>query len=268
MKKNLRFSQTTTISAILLLTLSLFSAPALSDDIAYNTSWTINIINDETSTTKTFTIGDLLAMPKSSVSAELYCFGVFVISGNWGGVSLGQLCTAAQIETQSDYIILDFLASDSYAVSLNYAKSEKPQWENLIIAYELDGTPIAESLRLILPGVNGEQWIAWITQIKITQINQTTTPSPSSPPPTQPSQTPKATSPSTQTPLPTLVQPENPASPLPTMPAESENNSNLQTTDSNENAASSDHLLILVIVFVALTIGVGSFIFWKKKGYL
>jgi outer membrane biosynthesis protein TonB len=38
---------------------------------------------------------------------------------------------------------------------------------SVIIAYEVDGLPLSEMLRLVLPGENGNQWIALITSISM-----------------------------------------------------------------------------------------------------
>ena len=39
--------------------------------------------------------------------------------------------------------------------------------KDVIIAYELDGSPLPEVLRLVVPNANGESWISMITSISI-----------------------------------------------------------------------------------------------------
>ena len=42
--------------------------------------------------------------------------------------------------------------------------------ENVILSYQLDGEPLAEGLRLVIPEANGNVWIAGITQIIVTAL--------------------------------------------------------------------------------------------------
>jgi len=107
-----------------------------------------------------FTYAQLLAMPKTVVDAGLYCDGALVTYGNWGGVLLSSLLTQAQVT--SEVCSIHFAASDGYAVAIPIDLAMQPQ---IIIAYEREGQPLAERLRLIIPEANGGAWIAKITQI-------------------------------------------------------------------------------------------------------
>ena len=118
----------------------------------------------------TLSVSDLMAMPKTIVDAELLCFGRSIKGGSWGGVQLGLLLEAAGlVENPAS---LRFYASDGYSIYVsNYFISQ----EDVIIAYELDGADLYETLRLVIPGVNGESWISMITVISVdttTYVNQ------------------------------------------------------------------------------------------------
>ena len=101
-----------------------------------------------------------MAMPESTVSAALYCYGSLVTSGNWGGVSLSYLLQQAGMDPSVSSI--DFRAQDGYTVQIPLQVAMQP---SVIIAYENDGSPLSEGLRLVVPGANGNIWITLITSI-------------------------------------------------------------------------------------------------------
>ncbi len=102
----------------------------------------------------------LLEMPKTIVNADLYCNGALLTYGNWGGVLLSHLLTQAQATPEVSSI--QFVATDGYGVAIPIDLAMQPQ---LIIAYEKDGIPLTEGLRLIVPGANGAVWISGIASI-------------------------------------------------------------------------------------------------------
>jgi hypothetical protein len=107
-----------------------------------------------------FSYTQLFEMPKTAVYAELYCDGALTTYGNWSGVLLSYLLTQAQATPEVGSI--QFVASDGYRVAIPINIAMQPQ---IIIAYEKDGQPLTEGLRLILPESNGAAWIAKITSI-------------------------------------------------------------------------------------------------------
>jgi DMSO/TMAO reductase YedYZ molybdopterin-dependent catalytic subunit len=106
------------------------------------------------------TFDELLAMPRSTVSAELDCPGFFVIDGNWTGVKLGLVLEKAGFDPNAT--LVKFFAQDGYEVSLSMGDAMRG---DVIIAYEKDGEPLPETTRLVIPGTIGSQWISKITQI-------------------------------------------------------------------------------------------------------
>lgn len=107
-----------------------------------------------------FSHAQLLEMPKTVEYAELYCDGALATYGNWSGVLLSYLLTQAEATSQVNSI--QFIASDGYRVAIPISLAMQPQ---IIIAYEKDGQPLPEGLRLIIPRANGSSWIAMITTI-------------------------------------------------------------------------------------------------------
>lgn len=114
--------------------------------------------------TRNFTYSQLLAMPQISVNASLYCYGTLVTDGDWSGVSLVYLLQQAEADPAQASSI-NFVASDGYSVTIPI---EVAMRRDVIVAYEKDSTPLSEGLRLVIPGVNGNIWIAMITVISMT----------------------------------------------------------------------------------------------------
>ena len=103
-------------------------------------------------------------MPKTTVLADLYCYGNLLTTGIWGGVQLSYLLD--QTGARSYVNSIHFIARDSYTVSIPMQVAQAPQ---TILAYEKDGQPLSEALRLVLPGANGASWIAQIISITMSE---------------------------------------------------------------------------------------------------
>jgi sulfite oxidase len=105
-------------------------------------------------------------MPKTTVHAELSCYGTPVSSGDWEGVKLSDLLTVVGLDPSATSV--DFKAQDGYAVSIPIEMALRP---DVIVAYDLNGLPLSETLRLVVPNSNGNIWISMIVQISLsTQI--------------------------------------------------------------------------------------------------
>lgn len=122
-------------------------------------------ITNLSGTTTNYSYDQLLAMPMSDVNTPLYCYGILKTTGDWQGVSLGYLLQQTGVDPS--VASLDFLASDGYKVSIPMQLAALP---SVIIAYERDGLMLSEGLRLVLPGMNGNLWIAAITSISMSTI--------------------------------------------------------------------------------------------------
>ena len=150
------------IATSILLTFLLFPliTPALAST-ASNTQWNLPITS-LSGTTINLTYDDLLAMPKTVVSADLACYGNPISSGAWGGVKLVDILNQAGIDPS--VVSVEFTAQDGYSVSLPINTAIRT---DIIVAYDLDGAPLTEVLRLVVPEANGNIWIAMITSIKM-----------------------------------------------------------------------------------------------------
>ena len=150
------------IATSILLTFFLFPliTPALAS-IASNTQWNLPITS-LSGTTINLTYDDLLAMPKTITSGDLSCYGNLISSGSWGGVKLVDILNQAGIDPSVASI--DFTAQDGYSVSIPINTAMRT---DIIVAYDLDGAPLTEILRLVVPEANGNIWIARITSISM-----------------------------------------------------------------------------------------------------
>lgn len=129
--------------------------------VADDSEWRL-IVDGAVSQPLNLTISELEAMPSTTVNADLYCYSSLVSAGNWVGVRLGLLLETAGLQDGVGY--LQFFASDGYSTLLDIPTAMQ---ENVIIAYKLNKQPVREFLRLVIPGANGDKWIALITRITV-----------------------------------------------------------------------------------------------------
>ena len=113
-----------------------------------------------------FTTDQLLAMPKASTNADLWCYTELITTGTWGGVTLTELLS--HVNSTSEVASLQFSASDGYKVTIPI---ELAKQKDVIVAYELDGQTLTEGLRLVLPGYNGAAWISGIEKIVLSELS-------------------------------------------------------------------------------------------------
>lgn len=112
---------------------------------------------------------DLVAMPQTTENAVLRCVGnpsVTLAYGNWTGVSLKFLLEQAEVSPGAAKVA--FLASDGFTTDLPLATAMDG---NVILAYELNGAPLNETIRLVVPGEWGYKWICQVTNIKLVNFD-------------------------------------------------------------------------------------------------
>jgi len=111
------------------------------------------------------TFDELVAMPRSTVNAELYCVGApnhLIAKGNWTGVRLGLILERAGVYPEAIKVAL--YAEDGFTTDLTVTTAMR---EDIILAYEKDGEPLPEELRLVVPGKWGYKWIRQVTHIEL-----------------------------------------------------------------------------------------------------
>jgi DMSO/TMAO reductase YedYZ molybdopterin-dependent catalytic subunit len=111
------------------------------------------------------TFDDLRAVPTSTVYAKLYCVdwpSTPIAEGNWTGVRLGLILEEAGVSLEAVKVAL--YADDGYTTDLALTTAMR---DDIILAYERDGEPLAENLRLVVPGKWGYKWIRGLTHIEL-----------------------------------------------------------------------------------------------------
>ena len=113
------------------------------------------------------TYDEIRCLPKVQESPLLVCPGFFEDQANWAGTPIKGVLALAGI--QEGATAVTFVAdSDKYEVTLPLDKALEAQ--NLL-AYEWEGQPLPRyhgfPFRLVLPDMEGNQWIKWITEIRV-----------------------------------------------------------------------------------------------------
>ncbi len=111
------------------------------------------------------TFEEITVMPRSTVNATLFCVDSAnypVAKGNWTGVRLGLILGSAGVSTES--VKVAFYAEDGFSTDLTVATAMR---EDIILAYERDGAPLPEKLRLVVPGKWGYKWISSVNRIEL-----------------------------------------------------------------------------------------------------
>ena len=198
-------------------------------------------------------LSDLAAMPKSTVYADLYCYGMIVTSGYWGGVNLALLLNTAGLDRNTGTI--QFRATDGYSINLPI---EEAMQENVIIAYEKDDQPLPEGLRLVVPWANGNVWISKITSISQTNaiLSGSQLPTPISPP------MPEYTIPRQQSPPP---EPKNQSTTPSTTPPSNNQPQPEPQQDSPGSILPKEYGYLIVSAIVAATAAATGYLFYKRR---
>ncbi|MBN1244398.1 molybdopterin-dependent oxidoreductase [Candidatus Bathyarchaeota archaeon] len=221
-----------------------------------NSGWTLRI-DIESNETVILSLDDLAAMPKTIVQADLFCEGEYLTGGAWGGVKLGDLLE--NVGFNGSTADLQFYASDGYTTTYSFSDATP---ENVIIAYELGGSGLQEKLRLVIPGANGEAWIALIAAITINGPTYIPLPNPHAasivpdqPSALQPSPTPK--------PSPTS-EPKDQTTPQPTDSPPANQQAQQQDT-SSYNIQTDYNQLALPAIIIAATVATGYLLYKRRK---
>jgi DMSO/TMAO reductase YedYZ molybdopterin-dependent catalytic subunit len=114
-------------------------------------------------------IREMLSMPRSTINSEIYCLpaptvslGFLVDSGNWTGVPLSFILEKARLSKEATKVAL--YAEDGFTTDLTIAAVMD---EGVIVAYEKDGEPLSNKLRLVVPGMWGYKWIHSLVRIEV-----------------------------------------------------------------------------------------------------
>ncbi len=112
------------------------------------------------------TLDNIKEMPETTVHAVLSCVATGPLSprieGDWTGVKLNYILRKAHVKENA--IKVAFYAKDGFKTDL---PTETARRDDILLAYERDGTPLTENLRLVVPGKWGYKWIKWLEKIEL-----------------------------------------------------------------------------------------------------
>lgn len=131
---------------------------------AADPEWTV-IVDGFVESPLNLTIDDIAAMPPSTVYGVLICVGLPTSpleEGYWIGVRLGFILEQAGVSPEA--VKVAFYADDGFTTDLPVTTAMR---DDIILAYEKDGEPLAENLRLVVPCKWGYKWIRDLTHIEL-----------------------------------------------------------------------------------------------------
>lgn len=136
------------------------STPGTPNDMlgaAADSEWTL-IVDGLVQSPLSLTFDDLVAMPTTTVYAQLICVGMPtdpLAEGNWTGVRFGLILEEAGVSPEAMKVA--FYAGDGFTTDLTVTTAMR---DDIILAYERDGEPLTEKVRLVVPCKWGYKWIS------------------------------------------------------------------------------------------------------------
>lgn len=246
------------ITSMLLLetTLGLIASGAIIP-IQGATLWTVKI-DGAVSNPTTLNITQIMAMPNNTIYAELFCYGAYITSGNWTGVTLSYMFEI--VEPDQNAKSLCFSATDGYNKAISISEAIQ---EHVIIAYQFNAKPLPETLRLVIPNANGEFWVSMINHITVSTkpAEKIFSGSGVNPPTAIPQyQMPQPSLKVTPTPTPSF-SPKPTSSPKPT-PTPSQETTSLPEYQSEEPFPT---FIVIAFAFTGTVVSLGLQVYLKKR---
>jgi Oxidoreductase molybdopterin binding domain len=125
-------------------------------------------INGLVSDPQTLTYAQILALPSTTQTVEIACPDVIDETDQWTGVPLSTLLNAAGLMPESSEVVLT--GADGYYIVLPL---ETVLDKGVFLAYQMNGQALSEDrgypLRLVVTGMDGGDWLRWVTNIEVKQ---------------------------------------------------------------------------------------------------
>ena len=125
-------------------------------------------INGLVNNPQTLTYAQILALPSTTQTVEIACPDVIDETDQWTGVSLSTLLNAAGLMPESSEVVLT--GADGYYIVLPL---ETVLDKGVFLAYQINGQALSEDrgypLRLVVTGMDGGDWLRWVTNIEVKQ---------------------------------------------------------------------------------------------------
>ena len=125
-------------------------------------------INGLVNNPQTLTYAQILALPSTTQTVEIACPDVIDETDQWTGVPLSTLLNAAGLMPESSEVVLT--GADGYYIVLPL---ETVLDKGVFLAYQINGQALSEDrgypLRLVVTGMDGGDWLRWVTNIEVKQ---------------------------------------------------------------------------------------------------
>ncbi len=112
------------------------------------------------------TYDELRCLPKLTARPTLICPGYFEDVATWSGASLKSILEMAGVQPEAISVIL--VAAGGFE---SFIPLEEAQREDNFLAYEWAGQPVpifhGFPVRAVMPSMEGNRWVKWLTEIKV-----------------------------------------------------------------------------------------------------
>jgi len=111
-----------------------------------------------------FTFSQLLQLPQVERTVLLICPGYFAFNARWQGIELKEILLRAGVRPEAKEVA--FYGADGFLFRFPLKETT-----GMLLAHRVNGIPLpvrhGRPLRLVAPGIYGEQWVKYLTRIEL-----------------------------------------------------------------------------------------------------
>ena len=125
-------------------------------------------INGLVNNPQTLSYAQILALPSVTQTVEIACPDVIDETDQWTGVPISTLLNTAGLLPEASEVVLT--AADGYYIILPLQTVLE---KGVFLAYQMNGQDLSQDrgypLRLVVTGMDGGDWLRWVTNIEVKQ---------------------------------------------------------------------------------------------------
>lgn len=125
-------------------------------------------INGLVNNPQTLSYAQILALPSTTQTVEIACPDVIDETDQWTGVPISTLLSTAGLLPEASEVVLT--AADGYYIILPLQTVLE---KGVFLAYQMNGQDLSQDrgypLRLVVTGMDGGDWLRWVTNIEVKQ---------------------------------------------------------------------------------------------------